>query len=429
MFLVFPIMEDLAMPFKRIFKHILPLALMLTIFLTACGGSTGGSGSTSATTQNITITVWHAWVGDYLSAKQAIFDAYHKAHPNVTFKLVHQDDVIAKSITAVKANNGPDIIAYADDNLGKLASSNVVVPLDKYFSTDYVSQNFSKAAAEAVTFNGHVYGLPETVEAITFMYNKALIQASDLPKTTDEMLTFSKTYAQKNPGKYGVVWDVNNAYTAAAFYYGFGAVYVTPDGKAHLDTPEALAATKFIGSFNQYLPKQITYDVASSLFTEGKAAAIINGPWSYSDYANKAKLNIGFAPLPTVSSTNTPAKPFVGVKTLWVSKNAKDVATAADVIKFFTSKDQQVSMVKVTGEIPANTAAADDPTVTSNPAIAGYAAQAKLGTALPNTPYMSALWTPVQSALTAVWNKSQTPEQAMAAAQSAATKGIAQITS
>lgn len=261
------------------------------------------------------------------------------------------------------------------------------------------------------------------------MYNKKLVQASDLPKTSDDMLTFEQKYEAAHPKNYGIVWDVNNAYTAAAFFYGYGASFVTPDGKAHLDTPQALAAMKYISQFRPYIPKQITYDVASSLFTEGKAAAIINGPWSYSDYANKAGIDVGFETLPIITSSNTPAQPFVGVKTLWVSKNAKDVATCADILKFFTSKEQQINMVKVTGEIPANLSAADDPSVASNAAIAAYAAQAKLGTALPNTPYMSALWDPMAKAMTAVWNGSQTPEAALAGAQDAVTKGIAQITS
>jgi arabinogalactan oligomer/maltooligosaccharide transport system substrate-binding protein len=422
------------MSMKRILAHLLPLTLLCAMLLAACGsgGSSGSSQAGGSSSGSInysgTITIWHNWQGDYLNAKKAIFDAYTKLHPKVTINLVHQDDVIAKSITAIRANNGPDIIDYTDDNLGKLAASGSVIPMDQYISPDFVNSTYSKPAAEAVTFNGHIYGVPETVEAITMMYNKKLVNASDLPKTSDDMLTFEKNYEQQHPGQYGIVWDINNGYDAAAFFYGYGATYVTPDGKAHLDTPEALAATQFLGSFRPYMPRQINYDVASSLFTEGKAAVIINGPWSYADYA-KANIDVGFATLPVIASNNTPAKPFVGVKSLWVSRNAKNVALCADLLKFFTNKENQVAMVAQTGEIPANLAAENDPSVQSNPAIGGYAAQAKLGVALPNTPYMSALWDPLAKALTAVWNGSQTPQAALAAAQDAATKGIAQITS
>jgi arabinogalactan oligomer/maltooligosaccharide transport system substrate-binding protein len=397
--------------------------------LQACGGASTGTATTQAIEYSGTITIWHGWQGAYLQAKQAIFNAYMKAHPKVKIALVHQDNIASKSTTAVKAGNGPDIIAFTDDNLGTLALSKVVVPLDDYISQDFLNSTYSPAAASALVFNGHVYGVPEAVEAITFMYNKALVSASDLPKTTDDMLSFQKSYNAAHPGHYGIVWNTEDAYFNAPWFYGWGAQYVTPDGKAHLDSPGALAAMNFIASFRPYLPRQQSYDVASSLFTEGKAAVIIDGPWSYSSYAGSGKIDVGFATLPIITAVGTPARPFVGVKSLWAAKTAKNLPLVTDLMKFYTNKANQVSMSRADGEIPANAAAANDASVQAMAAVAGYVAQVKLGVALPNTPYMSALWTPVANALTAVWNGSQTPEKALADAQAAATRGIAQITS
>ncbi len=417
------------MSFKHIVRFLLPLALLSTLFLAACGGSSN-TGSSGPSNQKETITIWHGWQGTYLDAKKAIFDAYHAAHPNITINLVQQSSVVDKGITAVKANNGPDILAWVDDSLGRLVDSHTVVPMDQYISSDFVNSTYSKAAAQAVSFNGHVYGVPETVEAITLMYNKKLVNASDLPKTTDDMLTFEKNYKAKHASGYGVVWPTYDAYYNAPWFYGYGAYYVKSDGTVGLNSQQANAAATFISSFKPYLPKQIDGTAASSLFTSGKAAAIIDGPWSYADYAQKAGIDVGFATLPVVSeNSNTPASPFVGVKSLWATKNAKDLATVADIMKFYTNKENQVSMIQKTGEIPSNSAAAQDTAVTSNPAIAGYAAQAAVGTPLPNTPYMSALWKPVADALTAIWTGNQTPTAALTAAQNAANKGVQDIKS
>ncbi len=411
---------------RRIGMYLLPFALLCTLILAACGGTT----STPSSNQPQTITIWHSWQGTYLTAKKAIFDAYHKQHPNVTIKLVQQDQLVDKAITAVKAKNGPDIIAWADDRLGSVAASHVVIPMDQYISSDFVNSTYTKPAAQAVTYNGKVYGVPETVEAITIMYNKKLINASDLPKTTDDMLAFARSYQQRNPGKYGIVWNTEDAYFNAPWFYGFGAYYAKEDGSVGLNSSQAVAAGQYIASFKPYLPKQISYDVASSLFTEGKAAAIINGPWSYADYATKAGIDIGFATLPTVTANNsTPAIPFVGVKSLWVTSNAKDPATCADLLKFYSNTQNQLNMIKATGEIPANAAAASSSAVTTNPAVAGYASQVKLGTPLPNTPYMSAVWKPVADALTAIWTGSQAPDAALKSAQDAAEKGVKSIQS
>ena len=199
-----------------------------------------------------------------------------KQHPNVTIKLVNvPQNIIQKSLTAVRANNGPDIVAWVDDSLGEMVDSHTVVPMDQYISQSYVNSTYTKAAAQAVQFNGHVWGVPETVEAVTIMYNKKLVKASDLPMTTDQMLTFAKSYQQAHPGQYGIVWPTQDAYYNAAWFYGFGGYYVKPDGTVGLNTPQATAAGNFIASFRSYLPKQLDGPTASALFGEGKAAAII----------------------------------------------------------------------------------------------------------------------------------------------------------
>ena len=406
----------------RIIKILIPFALVLSFFVAACGG---GSSTSTGTDFSGTVVIWHGWQGDYLAAKQKIFDAYMQQHPKVKIQLVRQDNVVDKSIAAINAGSGPDMIAWVDDSLGKLAKSRIVVPLDQYISQSYVNSTYNKAAAEGVTFDGHVYGVPESVEALTLMYNKKLISASDVPTTTDAMLAFQQSYAKAHPGNYGVVWNVEDAYFEAPWFYGFGGYYVKADGTTGLNTPESVNAAKFIASFKPYLPKQPTYDVASSLFSEGKAAAIINGPWSYSDYASKAKIDVGFATLPATPAG--PAKPFVGVKSLWVTKLSKNPALDADIMKFYTNKTNQIAMAVANGEIPANTEADNDAAVKALPSVGGFAAQAQLGTALPNTPYMSGLWKPVADAVTAIWNGSQTPEAAMAAADTAAKAAVAQL--
>ncbi len=411
---------------KRSYSILLIICMALALFTAACGSSSNNGGSSNNSNQKETVTIWHGWQGAYLAPKQAIFNAYMKLHPNVTIKLVNvTQNLIQKSITAVKANNGPDIIGWVDDSLGELVDSHTVVPLDQYISQSFVDSTYTQAAAQAVQFNGHVYGVPETVEAITIMYNKKLVNASQLPTTTDQMLAFEQSYQKQHPGQYGIVWPTQDAYYNAPWFYGFGAFYVKPDGTVGLNTPQATAAGNFIASFRPYLPKQLDGTTASSLFTSGKAAAIIDGPWSYADYATKAGIDVGFATLPTVpSNNNTYGTPFVGVKSLWVSKNATDPALDADILKFYTNAQNQLQMIQATGEIPANQTALNDPSVKSNAAIAGFANEVQYGTPLPNTPFMSALWTPVANALTAIWTGAEPPATALANAQTAAVKGV-----
>ena len=414
---------------KRIFSAIATLGVAATMLLTACGSNSSSSGNNGGSINySGTITVWHDWSGAYLAAKQKIAQAYMTAHPGVTINLVNQTDD-TKTTQAVNAGTGPDIVQDPVDHVGSLASAGVIVPIDQYESTSDLTGTYTNTASQSVQFNNHVYGIPEVTEIVTIMYNKKLVQASDLPKTTDDMFTFEKTYSSAHKGSYGIVWDVNNVYVDAGFFYGYGATLMDASGNTTVASAAGVAADTYIAQYNSVLPKDISGQTATALFNEGKAAAIIDGPWAYTGYGTAiGAANLGFATLPTVNSTSAPMKPFVGGKAFMLTKNAKNPALAIDFMKFFTNASNQASMCATTGEIPSNTAAGSDPQITGNTAISAFVAQVQAGgVPFPNTPYMAQVWGPLGKALTAVWQGSEKPQDALNQAQSAILAGVAQV--
>jgi arabinogalactan oligomer/maltooligosaccharide transport system substrate-binding protein len=389
----------------------------------ACGGS---SSPTTTLTRSGTITIWHGYEGTYLDSKKAIYDAYSKLYPSVTINLVHKPNLTDAVTAAAGASQGPDVVAWVDDQIGKWVKLEAIKPMDSYLDSGYMNAQFTKAAVDAATFEGKVYGMPEAVEAITLLYNKKLVNATDVPKTADALVTFAKNYANSKPGNYGVVWNPTDAYFQAPWIYGSGGFYVKADGTVGLSTAGTKAGFNYVASFKGSMPGQIDYGIADTLFKEGKAAMIINGPWSVADYT-KSGVNYGFATLPLIAPSNKPAAPFVGVKTLMLGAYSTNPALAVDVMKFFTNKENQTQMVQTTKEIPANKLALADPKVQAIPDIAGFGNQVKNGVPLPNTPFMSALWDPVAKALAAVWTGKQSVDAALTDAQSAAEKNVAQL--
>ena len=132
-----------------------------------------------------TITIWHSWAADYVGPKEAIFSDYCKAHPDVNIKLLQVSDIATKVQNAVPAGVGPDIIAWVDDQIGQNALIGAIDPLDGKdgITQDYLKANYPDVAVNAVTFDNKIYALPETLEAITFIYNKDLISEDQLPRT------------------------------------------------------------------------------------------------------------------------------------------------------------------------------------------------------------------------------------------------------
>lgn len=409
---------------KRVLGVVTTMAVGGSLVLTACGGGS----STPSVSYSGNLTIWHDWTGAYLTAKQAIVQQYEQLHPNVKITLVNQNDD-TKTEAAVKAGTGPDIVQDPVDHVGTLAAAGVIVPIDQYESSSALTSTYTTTAAQSVQYNGHVYGVPEVSEILTIMYNKSLIQASDLPKTTDDMFKFEQTYSSAHPGQYGIVWDVNNVYDDAGFFYGYGASLMDGSGNTTISSPAGVAADTYIAQYNTVLPKDINGQTATALFNGGKAAAIIDGPWAYTGYQQAiGASNLGFATLPTVNSTNQPVKPFVGGKAFMLTRNAKNPALAIDFMKFFTNASNEATMCSTTGEIPANVAAGQDAKITGNAAISAFVAQVKAGgVPFPNTPYMGQVWGPMGKALTAVWNGSEAPSAALGQASTAIQQGVQQI--
>lgn len=356
------------------------------------------------------VVIWHSWGGDYRKAIEKIFADYADKN-GLTIELLKVDDIGNKVSVAVPTGQGPDIIAWVNDNIGKNVLSEAIQPLnDLGVDEAYLKANFTDVAATAMVYDGKVYGVPESMEALTMICNKKLISADQLPKSTDELISKSKAY-NKAPDKYFFVYNAkNDAYFSAPWWQGAGVTLVTPDGKTEIASENGIKAAKLIKSFTEIMPKDIDYGVADTLFKDGKAACIMNGPWSIADYLGKG-IEVFLNPLPIVSSSNQPAKPFVGVKMLMLSNKAKNAKDAVEVMKFYGSTEVQTQLAKVNKQVPANKAAQD--AVKDDPIIAGFITQAANGAPLPNTEFIDAMWEPTSKTVEAIWTGASAPEQAV----------------
>jgi basic membrane protein A len=113
-----------------------------------------------------------------------------------------------------------------------------------------------------------------------------------------------------------------------------------------------------------------------------------------------------------------------------ITQNAVDRGTAAvalDIMLFFTNQANETQMALANKTIPANTAALNDPQVQVLATVQGFGNALNLGIPMANTPYADAQWGPVGDATNAIWNGSQTVEQALASAQAAIESAIANM--
>ena len=191
-------------------------------------------------------------------------------------------------LSATLAGEGPDVAL----NLGGVepvnyALRNAVVDLTQFEDFDEVRGWFHEDALTQFTYDGGVYGIPQTMSFHVMYYRADILKELGLsvPTNWDEFYQ-CLAVIQKNNMNVGITPDYT---TYAMFLYQHGGEYYTADGKASgLDTEEAIEAFKqWSGNYVNYgMP--VSYDFANR-FRNGEM------PLAIGDYTNYSYLSV-FAP-------------------------------------------------------------------------------------------------------------------------------------
>ncbi len=382
--------------------------------------------------QGTTIELWHGWQGAYADAITKIFDDYNSTNTDgITVNLTNPGDLNNSLQAAIPAGAGPDIIAWADDQIGNNVLAGNIVALDDYGITmDFLKSTYEPAAVNGVVYDGKIWALPEAQEGVSLICNSDVIKPSDFPTDPQDfagLLALATKFHTDNPDKfliYNQGLDTANAagdaYHVSPIYYGFGAFYVDETGKVGINTPEALKAGQWLVDASKVFPTQSSQAQGLQALTTGDGACMWTGPWELADI-KKAGINYFIQPF---------GRPFVGIKVEMMTVNAVErgnAEAAVKVIQFFDSPEVQTQLSVANSTVPAATAALNDPEVSKNTDVAGYGAQFNIGVPQPNTPYMNALWGPVGQATIAIYTGAQTPADALAAAEAAAIDAISKM--
>jgi arabinogalactan oligomer/maltooligosaccharide transport system substrate-binding protein len=258
------------------------------------------------------------------------------------------------------------------------------------------------ACATAITYNGTAYGYPLSAETYALFYNKDLISENEIPKTWDDLKTYSENF--NKPGKRPFMMDVGNAYYSIIFTTLNGNRLFGSSGTdlAHtnLNTAAAVTGMTFYQSLASVL-KAPAADLATSqcdgAFAAGNVAIYISGPWNVQNFLN-AGINIGIAPLPSLPGESTPAASFSGTRVMFVSAYSKYPDEANAFGAFLVTPEMQQLRAKITNTLPST-----DVPVSDNPYAAGFIEQLNYAFPMPSIPPMAKFWDAMNAASANIW--------------------------
>ncbi|KOO50701.1 sugar ABC transporter substrate-binding protein [Priestia koreensis] len=394
--------------------------LALSLSLTACGPKDDGkvNSVSKEDSKNKTLLVWEDQQKSS-GIKEAIaqFEKEHHVKVNVMEK------PYAKQIEGLRldgpAGTGPDVLTMPGDQIGTAVTEGLIKKLDV---GDDIQSLYTDVAMDAEKVDGSVYGLPKAVETTMLYYNKDLIKEEELPKTLDEWYQYDKKVTKN--GNYGFLALFDQIYYAQSVMGGYGGYIFSKDSKGTYDPTDiginnegAIQGAEVIQKFykEKLFPAGIVgaqgINVLESLFTSGKAAAIISGPWNIEPFT-KAGINFGVAKLPQLENGQNMSS-FVGVKSYNVSTYSKEPELAQQLVEFLANKENSKKRYEVTQEVPAVKELADDPVVTKSEAAQAVAQQSQFSELTPNIPEMNEVWTPTDAALQTIATGKANPKEAL----------------
>ena len=365
------------------------------------------------------LLVWHGYRAAEEETLQASLRRFEELNPRYRVELlaVPYDAFAGQLDAALPTDHGPDAFIFAHERIGGWARTGKIAPLDA--ETAASRGDLIESALPAFQFEGHSYGLPMALKSVALYYNKRLVPTP--PRTTDELVRIAREHtgrdAQGRP-TYGLAYQAKDFWYHAGWLHGFGgAVFEEPGHTLRTATPEAERALAFVRDLAlvyKVIPEEPSSTLISALFRQGQAAMAINGPWFASELEG---VEFGVAPLPIVSATGLPAKPFLSVEGALVSARAAEPEGARALVRYLVSRESAVLRAISGRQVVATRSAYDDPRVGGDALLSAFRAQAEASVATDNSPAMQAVWEPEARALVAVLSGGSSPADALAQAQ------------
>jgi maltose/maltodextrin transport system substrate-binding protein len=326
------------------------------------------------------------------------------------------DDGPAKFQQAAAAGKGPDIYVYAHDRIGEWIAGGLIHAVTP---NRVLREDIDPLGWQGFSSRGRLWGYPLAVEAITLVYNKALVAKP--PRSFDEVIALDEQL--KPQGRRAILWDYTNTYftwplLAANGGYPFK---LRDDGTADphetgVNHPGAVRGAHLLDRLIREgrMPAGSGYPEMEAAMAQGRVAMMINGPWSWVNL-QRVGMDFGVARIPAVGARA--AVPFVGVKGLMINRATRQRELAVEFIEHHLLSPGGLRLLNQAEPLGAPASRAFFAELTAEQRaggrIAAIMASARDGSPTPQNPEMGRFWAAMKTALTNLTEGRQTPQQAL----------------
>ena len=268
-----------------------------------------------------------------------------------------------KILTALSANQGPDIFYTLPDQTPQFAQQGILEPITNYVE-DAVLNEFTEASIDTASYEGELYALPIITTVISPYYNIDLVKEigedpNNLPETWAELLEWSEKAKEK--GYYGFTFSASNTPNMEFYpwiWQNSGRV-IDDEGNITIDSPEVLEAYQFINeAYNmgyihpdvagettqgdEYIAGKTMVQFTSNMFVSNREVEPVDFEWK-------------LGPILKQKEQAT----YGAVGSLGIASNSKNKEAAVEVLKFLTNEESQRAINEASSYIPTRKSAGD----------------------------------------------------------------------
>jgi multiple sugar transport system substrate-binding protein len=313
-------------------------------------------------TRTLTLAINSGVEGDALKQTAKDYETQTGVHINIAeFPYAN---LFEKELIDLTARTGAyDLIMLDDPWFPKFSSQNVLTDLSPLLQKrgrnapddDFVATSLALCRQPYQT--GTLYALPYVGNSQLFFYRKDLFQKHNLkePATWDDVLTAARTISEQeisgapSGGKiYGYVMRAAQGNAAVAdfmpIFWAFGGEMFDDTGQPTVNTPEGIAALRFMIEMGKYSPPgyaSFNADEVGAHLLQGTAAMSINWPAWISSFSDRAKSRvIGKMEFGQMPGGKNPGRAEIGNWLIAIPRETKNAEAAMDFLLWATSAEQ-----------------------------------------------------------------------------------------
>lgn len=350
------------------FKKILPLALAISLMVGCSGKKQSATPSNDEIVTEIKnpveITFWHAMAGEQEQSLQRLVNAFTKQNSNIKVTLQNQSSYpdLQQKITATTASpkDLPTMTQAYPDWLLNAIDENLVLDLKPYIENETLKfdnyDDIVQGFRESSTIGDKIYGIPFNKSTEIIWYNKTLFNKLNLkvPTTYDELENVSEEIKSKQNIVAGGFDSLSNYYSTYLKNEG-----VTFDSKFDPTSEASEDAVEYYldGIKGGYFRIAGTDKYLSGPFGNQMIAYYIgsNAGEAFVKQSVNNKFEIGVAPYPAKEVMQQGTDLFI-----FNSATPEQKTAAYELLKFLTTKENQITWGNETGYIPVRTSAIND---------------------------------------------------------------------